>query len=244
MSRELLVRRFRRALRTYETRALVQRRLAERLLAAILGVGRRWPRILEIGCGTGFFTRLASRRLRYEEYLACDLVPDCSSFVSPLGVTFVVADGENPSWARGFFDLVAGNAVLQWFLRPGEALAALAEKLSPGGLLALSSFGPETMRELPRKKLPPGLLPLSTLVALRPPGLRLLKAESRTETLYFDSPLSMLRHVRETGALGDLPGEISLGEIMRWLRESPAKDPVRGYPLTFETFILLWRKDA
>ncbi len=244
MSRELLVRRFRRALKTYDEKARVQRRLAEKLLSAVLGVRRRWPRILEVGCGTGFFTALASRSLGYERYLACDLVPEFSSFVVPLGVNFVVADGESPSWAKGLFDLVVANAVLQWFHRPKEALSALAEKVAPGGLLAFSSFGPETMRELPRRELPPGLLPLEALLAMRPEGFRVLRAERALEVLYFESPLLMLKHVRETGALGWLRPKGSPGEIRRWIRSYEKNRTARGYPLTFETICMLWQRDA
>lgn len=241
ISREKLRRRFRRAMRHYDKAAVVQRRMAERLAEVLAEISPFYSRVLEIGAGTGFFTRAAKERFSWSFYLACDLLPECAPFLEPLGVHFVVANGEDPSWVRGPFDLVVSNAVFQWFEDLGKSLASLAERLGSGGLLAFTTFGPNTMREIPRK-LPPGLLPLSHLSALKPPGLKEVRVFSWEEVLYFEGPLAVLRHIRETGALGGLPAKWSLKALKAWQKTYERYKVEKGYPLTFEPLLVIWQR--
>lgn len=241
ISRKWLKRRFRRALASYEKAGVVQRRMAERLAGALAELSSFYPRVLEIGAGTGFFTRAAKERFSWSLYLACDLLPECAAFLKPLGVRFVVADGEDPAWVRGSFDLIVSNAVFQWFEDPGKSLLALSERLSPEGFLAFTTFGPRTMKEIPRKP-PPGLLELSRLRALKPPGLKELRALGWQEVLFFEDPLSALRYIRETGALGGLPPCWSLKELKAWMKAYERYKLPEGYPLTFEPLLVIWQR--
>ena len=234
----LLKRRFCRALPSYEEEARVQRLLSERLLSAILSEGRAFPRVLELGCGTGLFTRRAKEALLTELYVACDLLFECGKWVSPLGVRFLCADAERPPFGEGTFDLVVGSAVAQWFQNPKEALFHLSALLKPKGLLALSTFGPETMRELPRREIPAGLLSLEAWLKLSPPGLSVIRAEKHLERIPFPDGLSVLRHLKKTGAAGYLRGS-GVSCLKAWLRENPG--PLE---LTFEMGVILWRKEG
>ena len=233
----LLKRRFRRALPSYEEEARVQRLLSERLLSAILAEGRAFSRVLELGCGTGLFTRRARETLETRLYVACDLLPECGGWVSPLGVRFLLADAERPPFREGVFDLVVGSAVAQWFRAPREALFRLSELLRPRGLLALSIFGPKTMRELPRSEVPAGLLSVESWLKLSPPGFSVIRAERYLEKVPFPDGLSVLRHLKRTGASGYLRGS-GVSRLKAWLRENPG--PLE---LTFETGVILWRKE-
>jgi len=241
ISREWLKRRFKRALASYEKRALVQKKMAERLAEALKELSSSFPRVLEIGAGTGFFTRAAKERFSWSFYLACDLLLECAIFLNPLGVRFVVADGEDPTWVRGSFDLIASNAVFQWFEDLGKSLSALSEWLSPGGFLAFTTFGPKTMKEVPREP-PPGLLDLSHLRTLKPPGLKEIRAFGWQEVLWFEDPLSALRYIRETGALGGLPPCWSLKELKAWMKAYERYKLAEGYPLTFEPLLVIWQR--
>jgi malonyl-CoA O-methyltransferase len=60
----------------------------------------------------------------------------------------VLADAGALPFEDASFDLVFSNLMLQWLVPPDTALAEMRRVLKPGGLLLLSSFGPETLREL------------------------------------------------------------------------------------------------
>ena len=62
------------------------------------------------------------------------------------GVAWLVADCETS--IRGAFDLIIANATFQWLTRPRESLANYYQTFSPGGVLAFSTLGPGTFREL------------------------------------------------------------------------------------------------
>ena len=60
----------------YEDAADFQRLVADRLAGKIAGAPLpRRPRILEIGCGTGFLTRSLSQRLPAARWLVTDIAP-------------------------------------------------------------------------------------------------------------------------------------------------------------------------
>ncbi|AJY74717.1 malonyl-ACP O-methyltransferase [Paenibacillus beijingensis] len=65
-------------------------------------------------------------------------------------IHFLAADVE--TWAAAApaasFDLIVSNACFQWLRRPEETLGHLRRLLRPGGLLAFTTFGPDTFREL------------------------------------------------------------------------------------------------
>jgi malonyl-CoA O-methyltransferase len=144
-------RNFARRVLSYDRHAGVQRRMAHRLMAAAGEAVGRARRILEIGCGTGYLTRLIRQANRAARLVSLDLdgvlVAEARRRLGPeAGVAFLVADGE--AHIRGEYDLIMANATFQWFTRPGESLAAYHQNLAPGGVLAFSTLGPATFLEL------------------------------------------------------------------------------------------------
>jgi malonyl-CoA O-methyltransferase len=136
---------------SYDRQACVQRLMAQGLLALLSDALPRSGRILEIGCGTGYFTRLLKQSCNGASLVALDL--DAALVAAArqrLGagarVAWLVADGETLS--RGRFDAIVANASFQWLTRPADSLAAYQRLLNPGGTLAFSTLGPGTFREL------------------------------------------------------------------------------------------------
>jgi malonyl-CoA O-methyltransferase len=144
-------RNFARRAGSYDRQAWVQRLMAQGLLARLEGVLPRAGRLLEIGCGTGYFTGLLKQNCNGASLVALDLDPALVAAArqrlgAPPRVSWLVADGE--TLCRGRFDAIVANASFQWLTRPGASLTAYHGLLNPGGTLAFSTLGPGTFREL------------------------------------------------------------------------------------------------
>lgn len=205
--KELLQRRFSRNLRTYDTLAVVQRSIADRLggeLAVIDPPGIR--RGAEIGAGTGFLTRHLVRLFPAAEWTVNDLVPASRDYLPPVTgtgtpVRFTPGDGEAFDFGQSRYDLIASSSTVQWFDDLPAFIARSVAGLTPGGLLALTTFGPENFREITATT-GQGLtyLPADELANMyHQQGLELLFQCEWIEQQHYASPVDVLRHLRLTG---------------------------------------------
>ena len=138
---------------TYDAAAPVQRAVAGRLAdrIAALPLPPR-PRILEIGCGTGFLTQALRARIGEADWLVTDLSPRmldaCRSRTGAGDMEFQIMDGERPDLepARRF-DLVCSSLAVQWFEDLSASVARLTALLAPGGWLAFSTLAEGTLED-------------------------------------------------------------------------------------------------
>lgn len=135
----------------YDRYALVQRRLAEQLVRSLKQHPEKFAHILEIGCGTGYLTGLLRQAFPEARITAIDLAPAAlqaarTRLAEADGIEWLVADGEQV--VPGRFDIITGSSVFQWFSQPRQACRLYWEHLNPGGLLAFTTLGPLTFREL------------------------------------------------------------------------------------------------
>jgi malonyl-CoA O-methyltransferase len=144
---------FARAADSYDAHVDVQRDVSAELLARLAAQRLAPRRILEIGCGTGSFTRGLAQTFAEAEIRAIDFCPEmlCVARAKLAGlarVSFDAADGEQLEGSPGEWDLIASSAALQWFADLPKAAARFARLLAPQGRLAFALFGPGTFREL------------------------------------------------------------------------------------------------
>jgi malonyl-CoA O-methyltransferase len=144
-------RNFARRAGSYDRFAGTQRLMARGLLALAEAEVAQAGRILEIGCGTGYLTRLLRGLNAGARLVALDLDPALVTAArrrlgTGNGVSWLVADAE--VLEAGPFDLIIANAAFQWLTAPGAALASYFRSLNPGGALAFSTLGPGTCAEL------------------------------------------------------------------------------------------------
>ncbi|MET0373070.1 MAG: methyltransferase domain-containing protein, partial [Rhizorhabdus sp.] len=151
--------------------------LSKRIAAASLAPA---PRILELGCGTGFLTRALCDAIGPAHWTISDIAPDMVDRArAALGISadYRVVDGEAVDPALGRFDLIASSLAFQWFADLPGAVAALTRRLKPGGLLAFSTMAadgfPEWTEALAAEGLSggtPAYPDRAALAALAPPG--------------------------------------------------------------------------
>jgi malonyl-CoA O-methyltransferase len=163
---------FERAAATYDSAAVLQREVGQRM-AERLALVKLQPRaILDAGCGTG--DALAELRTRYpaafivgldfaqpmllaarqravagiaseRTLLARILGPRAGGGHAP---ALVCADAVRLPFAANSLELVWSNLTLQWINDPMEAFAGFHRVLAVGGLLTFTTFGPDTLLEL------------------------------------------------------------------------------------------------
>jgi malonyl-CoA O-methyltransferase len=135
----------------YDAAADVQWLVAQRVAARIEDRPfPRNPRVLEIGCGTGFLSSRLAEAFPQSELVLTDIAGSmldrCRARVGD-GPTYKVMDGETPQGVMGPFDLIASSLAVQWFVDLKGGLGRLASLLAPGGRMIFATLGRKTFAE-------------------------------------------------------------------------------------------------
>ena len=200
INKELMRDRFAKNLKNYDKNAKIQKRMAERLMSFI---SNKSPKnILEIGCGTGFLTKLIKENLNYEKLTTIDIVEECESYINNIDsdIEFIANDIEEfLKINTNNYDLIISNASLQWVENFEEVIISLKKILTPKGELIFSTFGPENFREI-YHVIGTTLNYYSTfeLQKMFPNSI----IEPEIHIMAFESPKDVLKHLQLTGVNG------------------------------------------
>ncbi len=140
---------FSRAAASYDSVAELQRAVGNHLLEQLPTTlaPADW---LDIGCGTGYFTRALGERFGAAAGMALDIAEGMLQHARPLGGAqhFIAGDAERLPLRDASCDLLFTSLAVQWC---GDFAAVLSEAkrvLRPGGVLAFSSLCVGTLQEL------------------------------------------------------------------------------------------------
>jgi malonyl-CoA O-methyltransferase len=137
--------------RCYDSVARLQRDVGAKLLASLEQLQAAPATVLDLGCGTGFFSTALKTRFPQASYIGLDLAQGMVEFSRerfPHAGTWLVGDAEALPLASNSVDLVFSSLAIQWCYRPEHLFAELARVLRPGGRCVFTSLGPDTLREL------------------------------------------------------------------------------------------------
>jgi malonyl-CoA O-methyltransferase len=229
----------------YDHHAQVQRELAQKLARRIAALPLpAEPRLLEIGCGTGFLTQALRDEGLTGDWLVTDLAPAMleraearlqSSAAPDTGphLTFAQLDGEHDTPPGGRFDLICASLATQWFANEPAALGRWRQWLAPGGQIMVATLGPGTFGEWrgahETEGLVPGTLPFTTRAALEALGPAELIVEHHHER-HADAR-AFLRALRCIGAGTAAPGHkpLSPSELRRVMRRFEGEGAAATY---------------
>ena len=108
---------------------------------------QRW---LDLGCGTGHFSRVLAARFPAAEGVALDLAEGMLRHARPLGGAqqFIAGDAESLPLRTGSVDLIFSSLAVQWCADFAAVLAEAQRVLRSGGVLAFTSLCVGTLQEL------------------------------------------------------------------------------------------------
>ncbi|MFU8813421.1 MAG: methyltransferase domain-containing protein [Balneolaceae bacterium] len=197
----------------YHRQAELQKECASRLANAldpwldIVPPGQ----ILELGCGTGFFTQHLLRYFPNRKLIITDLSEPMLAYAQKElpeapNTHFSVMDAEAGPPAGETYALITGNYVAQWFSDPAKTLEPFAKQLDPGGLMLLSFPGDESYPEwrqacldlgLPYSGNPfPNVEKLAVQLSMGPYQIDFYE-DSQSEQ--FDDLYAFFRHLKKSG---------------------------------------------
>lgn len=200
IDKNLVHKRFAKNLENYNENAKIQKRMAERLLTFVRN--RSPKKILEIGCGTGFLTKLISENIEFEKFITIDIVEECETYIKSIDARVIFTPADIEEFIKNNtekFDLIISNASLQWVNDFEVVVNTLKNLLNTNGELVFSTFGNENFREIYHivgAKL--NYYSLNEFSKMFPNAL----IEPEIHIMAFDSPKDVLKHLQLTGVNG------------------------------------------
>jgi malonyl-CoA O-methyltransferase len=190
--------------KSYDRYAQLQKSMAERL-ASLLPIPLP-NNVLEIGCGTGLFSRhLLTQQIN--KLILNDIAPGMletlnNSIILPDSTKILSGNAERIRFENT--DLICANAVFQWFQEPQKTLDRLCQALNPNGNLIFSTFGPKTLiefREAANMVSPIELYNNETWEKMiQISGFTIKNFDVETRKTFFSSAMTLLKNLQQIGA--------------------------------------------
>lgn len=236
--------RFSKGFATYEREAEAQASSAERLWHLWQAHGTTTPaeRLIEIGYGTGIFTRMYAPAINIRDWQLWDIVEPAG--IIPAGARTETGDAEAGIHriATESVDKIVSASTIQWFNSLPGFFRQAARTLKHGGELIVSTFGPLTFRELAAAGVPP--LPYPDAATLRKyisgAGLKTVHISEDLICRRFASPHEVLLHIRATG-VNALNATATPAQVRRILSDYPRETDGKA-TLTYQPIYIIATK--
>ena len=144
MDKQLISKRFSKAIATYPQEANVQRQIADKMIHLLTKhISFPCSKVIEFGCGTGIYSRMLLQALRPEELFLNDLCPEmkycCEDILRKEQVSFLPGDAEIssfPCWKHidNFLFRVCNGSNLPKTFSKGAMLCSINKAISLSAL--------------------------------------------------------------------------------------------------------------
>jgi malonyl-CoA O-methyltransferase len=246
---------FSRAAASYDSVAELQRDVGTQLLARLPldFIPARW---LDLGCGTGYFTRALGSRFTEGQGLALDIAQGMLNHARPLGGAehFIAGDAERLPLQDSTCELIFSSLAVQWCADFEAVLSEAFRVLKPGGIFAFASLCTGTLFELRESwRQVDGLVHVNRFrefaryeQACAASGLHTLSLANLPHVLHYPDVRSLTHELKALGAHNLNPGRpggltgrariLALVEAYERFRKAP------GLPATYQVVYAVLEK--
>lgn len=194
---------------TYKQQATVQKILCECFAKTLQSYSFKLKHVFEIGCGTGFLTQELCAIPTISDLYINDVSPKMKFDIdqiltnsSIINYEFLAGNAETIEFPH-HIDTILSTSTLQWFHSIPAFFIKAAQALPSKGVFAFSTFGPNNFIEI-KHTLGKGLHYLSQteLLQYAQQHFDVIDCHEWEEKLWFDSPVDVLKHIKQTGVSG------------------------------------------
>jgi malonyl-CoA O-methyltransferase len=249
---------FSRAAATYDSVAQLQRDIGTQLFSGLPAALSAQSTLLDIGSGTGFFTRQLAAQYCESNIIGLDIAEGMLRYASVLQerINWLCADAELLPLADNSVGIIFSSLAIQWCNNLPQLMAELARVLKPGGQLHIATLGPNTLHELKSAwqqvdnyvHVNRFQSSQSLVAALQSAQLTLDEVKQENRTLYYDRLNELTRELKSLGAHNINSGkQEGLTGRARMLSFKTAYEKFRssyGLPVTYDVIYLKAYKKA
>ena len=201
---EKIIESFSKYARSYDRYAILQKSMAERLASYLPETTP--PHIIELGCGTGLFTRhlltLPIKNLILNDISSAMVEILNFRLKLPRYTRFLIGNAEYISMEKT--DLICANAVFQWFQNPQSSLFHLKKSLNNRGTILFSTFGTETLKEFRQAANMNSPITLYSLNQwkkfIKKTGFTLKLFDSEKRKIFTPNTMNLIKNLQQIGA--------------------------------------------
>lgn len=137
------------AAKTYDQAAFIEQEIGQRLIQRLEYIKLNPKYILDLGCGTGYFTRQLQSRYPDATIIGLDIAFEMVNFASNnSNLPYCCADAEQLPFTDLQFDLIFSNCCIPSVDNLEVLFLEISRILNINGLLLFTTFGPDTLKEL------------------------------------------------------------------------------------------------
>ena len=201
---------FNKAAHSYDAAALLQKEVVQQLLNTVFSMSLKPQNIIDIGSGTGYFTRMLAQHYSSSHIIGLDFAHSMTALAKKSALSneqYLCADFEAIPLQDNTMDLIVSNLAIQWALNFPSVLREWHRILKPNATLIFSTFGKNTLNELrhswsqiDEEKHVNSFLSLSTMKAQIERVFSFCEIKTEYKTIYFNDVFEIMRNLKNIGA--------------------------------------------